>query len=242
MAWIDEQLLQLTEQLYPDGRAFQMPAEGILERLTQALNQSYGEAWNGSVSILNDILPDNSSFDADDCTQWERRLGLITNDAIPLADRKLAILQKMAYPGIEVAPRQAASFLETQLRNAGYDVYVYENRFAEGSPVTYVTKTPYDILGTTAGMAILNMFELGQVQLKEDWTYSNVTICANHLEESIDQYFVIGDNWRSTFYIAGATIDTFANIDGERRDNFRQMILQYKPAQTVGILFVNYIF
>jgi uncharacterized protein YmfQ (DUF2313 family) len=241
MAWINDTLLQLTKQLYPDGRAFQMPAEGVFERLTQALNESYADAYNGSVSILNDILPDNDGFDANDCTQWERRLGLITNTSIPLADRKLAILQKMAYPGIESNPRQAASFLETQLRNAGYDVYVYENKFATGSPVSYVTKTPFEILGITSGVAMLNMFQLGEVELAETWADDGITICVNHLEESTDEYFVIGDNWRSTFYIAGATVSTFADVDADRKETFRQMILQFKPAQTVAILFVNYI-
>lgn len=241
MAWIDDTLLQLTKQLYPDGRAFNIPANGVFERLIKSLNESYGIAYEGAVDILNDIIPDNASFDSYDCTQWERRLGLITNPSIPITDRKLAILQKMAYPGIEASPRQAASFLQTQLRNAGYDVYVYENKFAVGSPVSYVTKTPSEILGIPVGSAILDTFELGEVELGSTWAMSGVTLCANYLEESKDADFAIGSNYRSTFYIAGATISTFADMDAIRKDSFRQLILQLKPAQTVAILFVNYI-
>jgi hypothetical protein len=241
MAFIDNTLLQLTKQLYPSGRSFNIPADGVFERLIEALNISYGQAYEGAVDILNDIIPDNDGFDAYDCTQWERRLGLITNTSIPIADRRLNILQKMAYPGIEAAPRQAASFLQSQLRNAGYDVYVYENKFAVGSPVSYVTKTPYDILGIPVGTAILGTFELGTVELASTWAMAGVTLCANYLEESLDASFDIGSNYRSTFYIAGATISTFADVDVARKETFRQLILQLKPAQSVGILFVNYI-
>lgn len=241
MALIDDILLQLTKQLYPSGRAFQIPADGILERLHKAINSVQGQAYENGVSLLNDILPDNSEFDSYDCAQWERRLGLVTNTSISLDDRKLAIFQKMAYPGIDSPPRQAASFLQTQLRAAGYDVYVYENRFMVGSPPTLETRTPSDILGVAAGTAILDTFELGEVELDEDWIDAGITLCVNYLEETKDAEFSIGSNYRSTFYIAGALVSTFASVPIERKESFRQLILTLKPAQTVGILFVNYI-
>jgi hypothetical protein len=239
MAFIDNTLLQLTKQLYPSGRSFNIPADGVFERLIEALNISYGQAYEGAVDILNDIIPDNDGFDAYDCTQWERRLGLITNTSIPIADRRLNILQKMAYPGIEAAPRQAASFLQTQLRNAGYDVYVYENKFAVGSPVSYIAKSPAAVLGLPYGLAQYGSIEYGDTEYGGD--FSGVTKCVNYLEEDKDNYFNVGDNYRSTFFIAGATLTTFADVDIARKETFRQMILQLKPAQTCAYLFVNYI-
>lgn len=242
MSYTEDILLTLTKQLYPtDGRAWKMPPDTDFEKLHKALNKSYARAYNDAKSILYDIIPDNDNFTAYDATQWERRLAIIGNEDIPIADRKLAILQKMGYPGIEEAPRQAASFLQTQLRAAGYDVYVYENRFYEGSPAAWITKTPEEILGIPVGLAIYGSIEYGEAEYGASWADDGITIVANYLEESKDATFAIGSNYRSTFYIAGATITTFADVDINRKLQFRQMINQYKPAQTVGILFVNYI-
>lgn len=233
-------LLNLKKQLYPEGRAFKVPIDSNFEKLLQALNISEEDALNGIISLQDDILPDNTNFDAYDCTQWERRLGLVTNTDIPLADRKLTIRQKMAYPGINNPPRQSASFIQYQLRQAGYDVYVYQNRFFEGSPASWITKTPNDILGTTVGISFLGSFELGTLDLGSTWMDDGITICANYLEEEKDAAFDIL-NYRQTFYVAGDPINTFANVDAARKDNFRQLILNLKPAQTAGILFVNYV-
>jgi hypothetical protein len=217
-----------------------MPPDEYFEKLHKALIVSEGDAWDGAVSILNDIIPDNSGFTLYDATEWERRLAIIGNSTMPFADRKAAILQKMAYPGIDAAPRQAASFLQTQLRAAGYDVYVYENIFPDGMG-GFITKTPSEILGIPAGTAIYGTFEYGEVEYGEEWIDAGITLCVNYLEESKDAVFAIGSNYRSTFYIAGNPITTFADVDATRKENFRQLILQLKPAQTVGILFVNYI-
>lgn len=242
MAWIDDTLLELTKLLYPESRAFKMPPDEYFEKVHKALAVSEGQAWDNAVSILDSIIPDNDNFTEYDATQWERRLAIIGNGDIPLADRKLAILQKMAYPGIEAAPRQAASFLQTQLRAAGYDVYVYENIFSVGSPASLVTKTPAEILSgtTTALKAMYGFVQYGQVQYGQVAT-GNVTKCVNYIEEEKDELFIIGSNYRSTFYIAGNPISTFANVDATRKENFRQLILQLKPAQSVGLLFINYI-
>lgn len=45
---------------------------------------------------------------------------------------------------------------------------------------------------------------------------------------------------RSSFYIAGLTPTTMANILLTRKEEFRQLILRVKPAHSVGILLVNY--
>lgn len=231
-------LLSLKKQLYPDSRAFKMPPNSIFERLHKALALSEAAAWEDVTGILNSILPDNDNFTEYDAIQWCRRLGLIYNADVPLADTKAQILQKMAYPGMDNPPRQAASFLEYQLRQAGFDVYVYENRFFEGGE--WITKTPSEILGAGVGSSILDTFELGEAELDGTWADAGITILANFLEEDKDADFDIL-NYRRTFFIAGETIDTFANVSTERKEQFRQMLLQLKPAQTIGILFVNYI-
>jgi len=59
--------------------------------------------------------------------------------------------------------------------------------------------------------------------------------------ESLGVYFNIGSNLTSTFFIGGAVLGDFVNVDLLRRDEFRQLILKTKPVQTVGYLLVDYI-
>jgi hypothetical protein len=220
MAWIDDILLNDTKQLYPDSRAFKMPPGSDFELFHKALNKSEGRAVLDALSILNDIIPDNGDFGEDDATAWERRLGIISGGSVvPLDDRKAAILQKMAYPGTD-APRCAASYLQDQLQAAGFKVNVYENRFWDGA--AWVTKTPHEVLGTT----------------RAD---HGITLIANYIEESKDATFAIIPNYNSTFFIAGGDITDFVDVLATRKNEFRQLILQLKPQQECGFLFVNYI-
>lgn len=237
MAWINDILAKLSRQGYPNARAFNYPYGGIWDRLHKALSVSEGRAYDDATSTLESIFPFKAGFTADDATTLEAVYGIYSSSGTDLVDRKLAILQKMAYPGTD-APRCNYTYLQAQLRAAGFDVYVYENRFLPGP----VTRTPSDILGITTGMAMLGTFELGEVELAETWADAGITLCVNHIEESLDASFAIpATNYRTTFYISGSPITTFADVPLVRKDEFRQLILQLKPAQTVGILFCNYI-
>src|SRR6478736_6437530 len=122
---------KLTQKLFPTGRAFKMPVGGYFDLLTDALTESEARAYADALSTLDSALPDNNNFTESDATSWETRLGLPTNISIPLADRKLAIMRKMNHPGT-VKARENYRFMESQLQAAGFDVYVYENRFDDG--------------------------------------------------------------------------------------------------------------
>lgn len=138
---IGSKILQLTKSLYPTGRAFKMPKSSFFEMLHQSLALSEERAYNDAHSILDSIIPDNDGFTIDDTTDWERRLGLITNPATLLVDRESAILRKMNHPG-SVRPRENWKFIQEQIQLAGFDVWVFENRF--------FTTTDYPLLAPTA--------------------------------------------------------------------------------------------
>lgn len=126
-----EKIFKLLRLLYPRGRAFKLPYLGTFWKFTDALSLSLARAASDGISILDSIIPDNSSFTAQDATDWERRLGMITNSSVSLTDRKAAIYRKMAHPNGQPA-RQHYLFIEFQLRLAGFDVRLYENRFLVG--------------------------------------------------------------------------------------------------------------
>lgn len=121
-------ILKLTKRLYPKGRAFLIPVNGIIEKLHKGLAISEDIAYTSALSVLNSILPDNDDFTLDDAVDWQRRLGLIDNPLTSLYDKKLAIKRKYSHPG-DIKARGHYLNLERELRSAGFNVRVTENRY-----------------------------------------------------------------------------------------------------------------
>lgn len=238
MSLIDK-LRLWTRKMYPTGRAFRMPEGGELDTLHEALLITENQALVDAISILDSALPDNDNFTEEDATMWERRLGMVTNIATPLADRKLAIIRKMNHPGT-IKARQHYLYMQGQLQAAGFNVYVYENRFPT-YPSGFTTKTPSVFALTTYPMVTLQYsatdLQYGDVQ----YGITEGNKIANRMNQSLDNYFNVGDNFRSTFFIGGPYPGEFANVLASREEEFRQLIFKLKPAQTVGFLLINYI-
>lgn len=227
-------ILSLMKRLYPTGRAFKFSPGLNMEKLHSALAEGMARAYNDLLSTFDSTIPDNDNFTTEDATAWEIRLGLITNPLVPLADRKAAIVRKMNHPGT-VKARSNYLFLEKQLRDSGFDVYVYENRFDNGIG-GYDTQSPEQITG------MADAIQFGDVQFGDAQFGGGLNnIVVNYIDEVSDSVFNVGDNLRSTFFIGGSPLGTFADVDINRKDEFRQLILKTKPVQTVAYLFVNYV-
>lgn len=233
-----EKIKAITKLLYPTGRAFRVKASSDIAKLHDGLAVSENQAMLDAISILDSALPDNSNFTTDDASAWERRLGLPQSVA-SLADRKLAIIRKMNHPGTIIA-RQHYLYMQGQLRAAGFNVYVYENRFPT-YPTGYVTKTPSAFSLTTYPQVAIQhepyVVQHGDVQ--HGVTEGNKI--ANLINPTIDNYFNVSPDYRSTFFIGGPYPGEFANVDADREQEFRQLIFKLKPTQTVGFLLVNYV-
>lgn len=235
---IIDKIVTLSDQFYPSGRAFKFFKNSNLKLLHEALGLSEERAYNDVLATLDAILPDSPDFTEEDTNDWEKRLGMITNESVPLVDRNLAILRKMNHPGT-VPARQHFLYLEGQLQAAGFGVFVFENKFPDGGG-GIETRDPL----TVAGSGVLDQVQLGDHQLGDVQMGGDLASglqCVNDINEARDDLFDIGSNFRSTFYIGGDPVGTFADVDIERKDEFRQLILQVKPAQTVAFLLINYI-
>ncbi len=222
-----DKIMQLTRSLYPTGRAFKMPFDGYLEKLHLGLAISEERAYLDATAILYSILPDNANFTVDDATDWERRLGLITNQATSLSDRKLAIIRKLNQPGINPAKGHYLN-LERELQLAGFDVYVHEN-------IPAVTPLAF------SGINNLVKIQHGQVQhgqSQHGFTYSNKI--ANYIDEAKDLAFSVGGTFKSSFFISDL-YGGLANVPLSRKDEFRQLILKIKQVQSIGFLYINYV-
>ena len=73
--------------------------------------------------------------------------------------------------------------------------------------------------------------------------YITGNIIANHADEDLDKFFQFGtaEQFKSVFYIGGQTFPTKAEVDDNRKIEFRELILKLKPAHIAGYLLINYI-
>ncbi len=229
------QIVNLTKRLYPTGRAFRIPYGGVWDKLHRAFATVENEAVQEGIAILDAVLPDNDNFTSDDATAWEKRLGLIVDTSKSLEDRKEGIKRKLNHPGA-IPARQNYRYLERELRAANFDVYVYENRFDDGSG-GLETRTVSDLIGSSGSTQNqLGMNQLGQAQLGTAY-YKKA---AWSLDDK-DKYFDVGTIQHRAFFISGNPITTEATVDASREQEFRELIMKVKPAQTVAWLLVNYV-
>ncbi len=77
-------ILKQSGGLLPTGRAFRFSEGGNMYKLFKALAVSKAKMYSDTVGLLYSLIPDNPYFTADDATDWERRLGMVSNPATPL--------------------------------------------------------------------------------------------------------------------------------------------------------------
>lgn len=254
MSSVLTKILNLTRQLLPTGRAFQYPEGGELEKFHTAMAKTEESAYNDATSTLYSILPDNDNFTTEDAARWEERLGMITNSNVSLADRKSAIIRKMNHPG-DIPARQSWDFLQQSLQLAGFDVYIHES--IPDQTIDDVVVSALNIgemgepemgeieMGNVESYygSVFQATEMGEPEMGQPemggYTYNH--LIANEITESHDPNFVIGENYRSTFYIGGEIKGTFANVSIDRKNEFRQLILRIKPVHSIGVLLINYV-
>jgi hypothetical protein len=223
-------IVALTRQLLPTGRAFNFPVGGMSDKYFTALATVEAEMLGRCVGVLDSILPDNPNFTEDDANDWAIRLGIYFTPGTTFADKKKAILRKYAHPGT-IKARQNWRYLQAQLRAAGFDVYVHENPDA---------LSPYDVITEIPGTGLFHYtgsYHGEDVYHGDDVLYK----VANSIYDSVDALFEVPDaDYSSTLFIGGETLGSFATVDDDRRLEFRQLILTLKPAHLVAFLFINF--
>lgn len=240
----EDKIKKLFKQLYPTGQAFQIPQDGVKQKLHDAIASIDADAFDDSLATLDVILADNDSFTDDDADQWAIRLGLTFDESTTLADKKAAILRKYNHPGT-IPARQNYGYLQDALQDAGFDVYVHENIFSDGLG-GFETRTPMELLGESAPL-IIGLWEHGdgaEFGAIEHGTFETGSVypdcIANYIDYLKDYFFNVGDNLRNTFIISSEYPEFFADVPEIRRKEFRELVLRIKPVQTVGFCFINW--
>lgn len=208
-----DDILKLTRQLLPTGRAWRLSERSQFRKLIRALGKSEARAFNFATDTLYRILPDTNNFSSSDATEWERRLNIYTSGYIPLSTRKATIQRKYQFPG-GFLNRQNYRYLEAQLQLAGYNVTVKENY----SPLNALSSSTSHSSETKHGVA-----KHGAAIIQNE-------ICANSVDKG--ELFEI-DTYKGVFFVEG-------EIPFNAIKAFRQLILTLKPVNTVALLKVTY--
>lgn len=237
-----DDFIKLERDLYPSGDAFAMPTGGELETMSRALAIEKVEVNDTATNVLDVIYPDNDNFTIQDANDWYVRLGIYNSGSVSLDDMKLAIAERLGRLN-EQYYRQDHAYITSKLVAAGFNVKIYENRFdLGGGPHDLATQPPTAFLFGTFSLAEIGSCTFAETEFGV--TYDHITFpkVVDHVQESRDAGFFVYPNMRSTFYVAAPTaITDYADVPLARKDEFRQLLIQLKPAQTVGYLIVNYI-
>lgn len=228
-------LNKLIRQLLPRGRAFKFPTSGTAAAIIDGINEVYAHGLEDVRSILDSILPDNPNFTAADATVWEQRLGLPASSQ-DLETRKKGIMRKLNYPG-ECGGRLSQRYFQAQLQAAGFDVYVYQNKFPDGMGGFMVINP-----GTGGGGYAEHGVAVHGVDVHGSTGFPYESIIANHADKTFEApQTYTNAQLRSTFFIGGQVFPNFAAVPASREKEFRKLILTLKAQQTVGYLLINYI-
>lgn len=219
--------------LYPTGRAWNLPENGMFAALHASINLSLVQSALDAYATLDATFPDNVNFDVGDATLWEYRYGIEYNASLTLQQRMANIYQAMAFSQ-GISGQESPKYIEYMLQQAGFDVHIYQNIFFDGGGNLY-QKTPQEILGTTVDTTQFgDPTEFGS---GTEFGGINFAVIAN--EEGPEDYAPGGNLW-ATFFISGDTISTQANVSRFRQKEFRRLVLKLKPAHTVAFLLVNF--
>ncbi len=228
-------LSKLAKQLYPTGRAFYLPKNGIADNTHIAFNKSFIRLINDANSTIDSTFPDNENFTEEDCALWEYRFGIVANLSSTVADRRQAIFRRMGR-GRNVTARQHKNYIEYQLQTAGFDVYVYENGFIESG--IKVFKRPQDIIALAA--TTVQHGGTSQHGIGLEHGGGNAQLIANSHKPN-ELHAVSDETLWATFFIGGTNLGDMAEIPSNREEEFRELVLKLKPAHLIAFTFINYI-
>jgi len=243
----------------PTGDAFQPEPNLDADKYHQATAKVFAQALDDFISVENLTIPKipvDDDFTLDDLARLENAYGLLINKSIPVENRLAALEQKMkgasGYQG-----RQSAAWLQDQLFNAGFEVYVLENKFSDGAG-GYETKVPRwkdvnIVMQDDEYMGQETPFEDRAVMGRNVSTIAQEPKIVNSIYPEEDSVFDMGNLQddtnpllKSTFFLTGGTggavgvrgipdYEADATIPSNRELEFRILVLANKPAHTAAL-------
>ena len=236
---IKETVKQLDDQvnlLYPTGRAWYLPENGVFRKFHKVLNNSILKVRNFAESTINSYFPDNEEFTIEDCEFWENKLGLISSNSLSLQKRREIIYRKIAFPQ-NIKARQGLLYIQEQIDLYGFNVKIYENIFEDGNGNYYHESTQNLINSATFDIQHGNPTQHG---ISTQHGVGLFEVIANNID---DEVYSIGGNqnlWATFFIASKSSLFQGGSVPFERKKEFKELILKLKPAQLVAFTLITY--
>lgn len=225
--------LELFTHLLPNARAWRLTTQKRLRQFFEGLSGTADDVRGFVDEVHGDLFPATTR----ELEEWEQQYG-IRRGTVDTATRRARLASAWSAQG-----GQSPSYLQSALRAAGFDVYVYE-WFVPGSnpaqardPRTvggYALADKGTYLAEDIAPAGHPEMECGEPRAQCGNLFS-----FGFIERPMP---VSGDpaKWPYYLYIGGSIFGSTAEVPVERRDEFEALALKLRPAQQWLIFIVEY--
>jgi len=257
---ITKQAYDTLVSMLPRGRAFNVPEGSVMDKLFRGIAKSFEKYQEDANFLKEQLSPLTEGFSTEDAKLWEERLWILTKtDNFDFDLRKEIILQRMRYPG-KFLGRNSAAYMEFLLKDAGFgdNVRVFANRFSDGAGgIESLSPSFLDvsIFMDDSGSAPEQAFMDDRTEVAGNTSFMGrfgvagiVQLVLNTIAPDLgDDEIIIpipNDKLKYTFFISGGNgieVSDILIIPKDRELEFRLLILTSKPAESLGILNVQYV-
>lgn len=226
--------LRIIQHLLPTGEAWRTTIDKALRRLFDGLSTIGNDARAYIDLVYLDLFPETTR----QLEEWERFYGLSPTASTTEASRRLALSAEWKATG-----GQSAWYIQSVLRAAGFDVYVFsawesESPWVARDPRDYLTSA---LLGTTqCGEALAQCGEAGAVcgtTLVNDPSYLVNVDLTSRAQPPLPSDPA---RWPHFMYVGAEEFGVGVAIDVARRAEFERLVLKLRPLHSWVGLFVDY--
>jgi hypothetical protein len=225
--------LRIIQHLLPTGEAWRTTIDKALRRLFDGLSTIGADARAYIDLVYLDLFPETTR----QLGEWERFYGLSPSASTTEASRRLALSAEWKATG-----GQSAWYIQSVLRAAGFDVYVFsawesESPWVARDPRDYLTSA---LLGTTqCGEALAQCGEAGAVcgtTLVNDPSYLVNVDLTSRAQPPLPSDPA---RWPHFMYVGGETFGDVVLIPVERWREFERLVLKLRPLHAWVGLFAD---
>lgn len=247
---------KVIRKLLPTGRAYKFGSVG--NSFIQGNSDEFDRVLSDIDQFLNGIIPDNPDFDNGWLERFERFYDIPINELDSQAVRMARVRARMT----PVNPNDSLitlSALQAEIDNAGWGGVLYLHENPSGflpqnilPPLSVgVQLDDYQLDDEQLGALPpendypelfswyqLDDFQLGDAQLIDGPIFNNKI--ANSLNRHRDT-FVNLQPLPHTFYVCGVNFGDIVTLPASDEIPLRQLLLNIKPASSVGFLLIKYV-
>lgn len=179
------------------------------------------------LSIKDQLIADSADFTLQDIINWERVYGF-NNSSLTQQERISILFNRMSYPNGKIY-RQTASHIQEMLQNEGFNLFVHENRFWDGSKFDSINP-----LSSKFGGFVFGGNKFGNTGISFNGSVQNKIS-----DEPITGIY--GDKYNCIIFIGGETFPNYSDVYLSRKNELRELILKLKPLHSIVVLLINWI-